>query len=348
MLKIIKKLFMPRGQRFTAGELAKKFGLTLRGDAATVVTGIAPIADAKKGELAFYSTEKVSATFKILPLDVLKKTHASIILVQPEHEKDAPKGATLLISKSPRGDIAKILGAIYAPAPRRGIHFTAHIDRGVFFRKKRTNYIGQNAVIEKGSVIEPDVQIFANVFIGRNVTLGAGTIVHPGAHIENATLGANCVIYPGAVIGKDGFGYTRQEGKNVFIQHAGRVVLGNNVSVGSNSCIDRGLITDTTVGDSTKIDNLCQVAHGVIIGKECFLAAGTGIAGGVVAGDRVLFGGHVGISNKVQIGDDVEIGAQSGVFRNIPAGEKVMGSPAVNATEYLRSVAWTRKQIKKN
>ncbi|MCL2331145.1 MAG: UDP-3-O-(3-hydroxymyristoyl)glucosamine N-acyltransferase [Proteobacteria bacterium] len=348
MLNFIKKLFMPRGQRFTAGELAKKFGLTLRGSADTVVTGLAPIADAKAGDLAFYSTEKTSATFKILPIEVLKQTRASVILLRPEHEKNAPKGATLLISAHPRADVAKILGAIYAPPRRRGVHFTAHTERGVFFRKKSTNYIGQNVVIERGAVIEPDVQIFANAFIGRNVTLGAGTIIHAGAHIENATLGDSCVIYPGAVIGKDGFGYTRQGDKNVFIQHAGRVILGNHVSVGSCSCIDRGLITDTVIGDETKIDNLCQIAHGVIIGKQCFLAAGTGIAGGVVAGNRVLFGGHVGISNKVQIGDDAEIGAQSGVFRNIPAGEKVMGSPAVNVTEYLRSVAWTRKQIKKN
>ena len=261
MLKLIKKLFMPRGQQFTAGELASRFGLTLHGSPDTVVTGIAPIADAKPGELAFYSTERNSDAFKILPVSVLKKTRASVILLQPEHKKDAPAHATLLITDSPRNNIAKIMGDIYAAPKRCGIHFTAHIERGVFFRKKRTVYVGPNVVIERGAVIEPNVQIFANAFIGRNVALGAGTVVHASAHIENAGLGADCVIYSGAVIGKDGFGFTRQDGKNVFMQHAGRVSLGDRVSVGANSCIDRGLMTDTTIGSGTKIDNLCQIAH---------------------------------------------------------------------------------------
>lgn len=346
MLKIIQSLMTPRANATTAGALAEKFGLELRGDANTPVKGVAPIADAKPGQLAFYSTERNSAAFKILPIEVLKNTRATVILVQPEQAENAPRGATLLITDSPRGNIVKILGEIYREPPRFGISRNATVARGVFFRDKKTVYVGQYATIERGAVIEPDVKIYPGAYIGKNVTIGRGTIVQTGAHIENATIGADCVINPNAVIGKDGFGYTRQDGHNVFIPHVGRVVLGDRVSVGANTCIDRGAMTDTTVGDGTKIDNLCQIAHGVVVGRECFLAAGVGIAGGCVIGDRVLLGGHVGLANGVKIGNDASVGANSGVFRNVPDGETHMGYPAGPGTEFMRHYAWLRKQVK--
>lgn len=336
----------PRANATTAGALAEKFGLELRGDANAPVKGVAPIADAKPGQLAFYSTERNSAAFKILPIEVLKNTRATVILIQPEQVKNAPNGATLLITDSPRGNIVKILGEIYREPPRFGISGKATVARGVFFRDKKTVYVGQYATIERGAVIEPDVKIYPGAYIGKNVTIGRGTIVHTGAHIENATIGADCVINPNAVIGKDGFGYTRQDGHNVFIPHVGRVVLGDRVSVGANTCIDRGAMTDTTIGSGTKIDNLCQIAHGVVVGNECFLAAGVGIAGGCVIGDRVLLGGHVGLANGVKIGNDASVGANSGVFRNVPDGETHMGYPAGPGTEFMRHYAWLKKQVK--
>lgn len=346
MKRLLQKIFGPRAVKTSAGALAKKFGLKLRGNPNEMVNGVAPIAEARAGQLAFYSSERNSNAFKILPIEVLKNTKATVILLQPEHVADAPAGATLLITDSPRGNIVKILGEIYAEKPRFGVSYFASVERGVFFRKKRTNYVGQYATIERGAVIEEGVKIYPGAFIGRKVILGANTIVHSGAHIENATIGSDCVINANAVIGKDGFGFTRQNGKNVFIPHTGRVVLGNRVSVGACSCIDRGAMTDTVVGDGTKIDNLCQVAHGVVIGKECFLAAGVGIAGGTVVGDRVLLGGHVGLSNGLRIGDDAEIGANSGVFRNVPAGEKWMGMPAGPGIEFFRHYAWLKKNAK--
>ncbi len=346
MLNIIKSLFGPKVTKVTAGELADKFGLELRGDAKTVISGVAPIADAKPGQIAFYSTEQNSAAFKILPIEVLENTRASVILLQPEQVKHAPKGRTLLLTPSPRGNIVKILGEIYREKTRFGISMDSCVEHGVFFRSKKTVYIGQFATIEKGAVLEPGVKIYPGAFIGRGVTLGRDTVVHSGAHIENATIGAECVINANAVIGKNGFGYTRQNGHNVFIPHVGRVVLGDRVSVGANSCIDRGAMTDTIIGDGTKIDNLCQIAHGVVIGKECFLASGVGLAGGTVIGDRALLAGHVGVANGVKIGDDAEVGANSGVFRNVPAKAKHMGYPAGPGTEFMRHYAWLRKHVK--
>lgn len=346
MLEKIKSLLAPAATKTTAGQLAEKFGLELRGNPETAVCGVAPIADAKPGQLAFYSTEQNSAAFKILPIEVLKNTRASVILVQPEQAHNAPKGATLLITETPRGNIVKILGEIYREKPRFGISKKATIERGVFFRKRKSVYVGQYATIEKGAVIEEGVKIYPGAYIGRNVTIGKDTIVQTGAHIENATIGSECVINAGAVIGKDGFGYTRQNGHNVFIPHVGRVIIGNRVSVGANTCIDRGAMTDTQVGDGTKIDNLCQIAHGVVVGKECFLASGVGLAGGVVVGDRALLAGQVGIANGVKIGNDAEVGAHSGVFRSVPDGQKHMGYPAGPGTEFMRHYAWIKKQIK--
>lgn len=347
MLNVIKSLLAPRGIKTTAGQLAEKFGLELRGDKNTIVRGVAPIADARPGQLAFYSTEQNSSAFKILPVSVLENTRASVILIQPEMVSYAPKDATLLITDTPRGYIVKILGEIYREKPRFGVSHDAHIERGVFFRKKSTVYVGPFATIERGAVIEPDVKIYPNAFIGRNVTIGRGTIVKSGAHIENATIGAECIIHTGAAIGKDGFGYTRQDGHNVFIPHVGRVILGDRVSVGANTCIDRGAMTDTRIGDGTKIDNLCQIAHGVVVGSECFLAAGVGLAGGTVIGDRTLLGGHVGVANGVHIGNDVEVGAQSGVFRNISDNDRQIGYPASSGMEFFRLYAWAKSNYKK-
>ena len=348
MLKnLLAKIFGPRAIKTTAGDLAEKFGLELRGNPDESVVGVAPIADARAGQLAFYSTERNSNAFKILPIDVLKNTKATVILLQPEQIKYAPKGATLLITDSPRGNIVKILGEIYREKPRFGVSYFSVVERGVFFRKKSSVYIGQFATVERGAVLEEGVKIYPGAYVGRNVIIRANTIVQSGAHIENATIGADCIINANAVIGKDGFGYTRQNGKNIFIPHVGRVILGDRVSVGANSCIDRGAMTDTVIGDGTKIDNLCQIAHGVGIGKECFLASGVGIAGGAVLGDRVLVGGHVGIANGIHVGDDAEIGANSGLFRNVPSGEKWLGYPAGPGIEFFRNYAWVKKQINK-
>jgi len=343
MKKLLTKLFRPRAKKATAGEIAKKFGLKIQGDARRQIISVAPIMDAAVGDASFYSTERNSSAFRILPISVLENTKASVILLQPESVPHAPKGATLLISDSPRNDVIKILDYLYAEKPKRGISLDAIVARGVFFRKKKSVYIAPFAIVERGAAIEEGVQILSGAYVGRNCHIGKNTIIHQNAVIENATIGDDCVIHNGASIGKAGFGYTRKDGHNVFISHAGRVILGNRVDVGANSCIDRGMLTDTTIGDGTKIDNLCQIAHGVIIGKEVFMAAGTGIAGGVVIGDRVMMGGHSAVPNGIHIGDDVELAAKSAPINDLESGKKYFGWPAFPSLESMRMIAWTRK-----
>jgi len=346
MNALLMKLFGPKAKVTTAGALAEKFGLELRGDPAAEIRAVAPIADAAAGHLTFYSTERNAAAFKILPVETLENTKASVIVVQPEFASKAPSGAALLITDSPRGAMVKILNEIYAPAKRRGISRQAHIESGVFFRDRASVYVGPFVTIRRGAVIEAGVTIDSGAYIGGSAIIGRNCEISANAFVDNTTMGADCVIKPCAVIGCAGFGYTRQDGKNVFLPHAGRVVLGDRVDVGSNSIVDRGMMADTVIGEGTKIDSACYVGHGVVVGKECFLAGGTGLAGGVVAGDYVLFGAQSGISNKVHIGDNAEIGAKSGVFQNVPAGTRAFGYPATNGIEFMRMFAWTRKQIK--
>ena len=339
------KLFGPRVKKTTAGQIAKKFNLELHGDVATLITGIAPIADAKPGDITFYSTERNVDVFKILPISVLKNTKATTIIIQPENVKYAPKGATLLVTESPRAQVIKVLDFLLEEPVKRGISHDAIICRGVFFRKKKSVYIEPFVIIEKGARIEENVRIMSGAYIGKNCRLGKNTIVHSNAVIENADIGDNCVIHNGASIGKDGFGFVRKDGKNVFISHAGRVVIGNDVSIGANTCIDRGMLTDTKIGNGTKVDNLVQIAHGVVVGEHVFLAAGVGLPGGVVIGDRAMLGGQVGVNNGLHIGDDAQIGGKSMVLSNIPKGERWVGVPAFKGRNFMRMMVWLHNQV---
>jgi UDP-3-O-[3-hydroxymyristoyl] glucosamine N-acyltransferase len=179
--------------------------------------------------------------------------------------------------------------------------------------------------IDPSADLHPSVQIAPGVTIGAGVKIGAGTVLHPGVTIyPHSSIGVNCILHAGVVIGADGFGFAppskAQDGLRK-IKHIGHVVLGDNVEIGANSCVDRAVVGATAIGHGTKLDNLCQIGHNVQIGMHCVLA------------------GQVGIAGHIHIGDGVRIGAQSGVHKNIEAGKTVMGSPAVEASVFRRKFA---------
>src|SRR5574344_1033873 len=221
MFNFIKSFFVPKSNIvMTAGELAKKLDIDIKGNPDIIIDKCASIVDAKFGSISFYSREKNSDNFKILPIDMLKNTKASVIVLDEADKKYAPKSATLLFAKSPKLVFGKILTIFYADPKKVGIHKSAVIARGVIFKDKKSVYVGPNVVIEMGAVIDSNVSI------------------------SNAIIGKNCVIYPGARIGQSGFGYTVQNGKNEPIQHLGKVILNDFVDVGANACIDRGALDD--------------------------------------------------------------------------------------------------------
>lgn len=212
-----------------------------------------------------------------------------------------------------------------------------------------------SAVVDPSAVLGTDVAIGAHVVVGAGARLADGVRVGPGsvigaaAHLGPGTelrervvvgdgvrLGARCRVQAGAVIGSDGFGYAVGPRGAERVHHLGGVVLGDDVEVGANACIDRGTLAPTTIGDRSKLDNLVQVAHNVRIGRDCFVAGQTGIAGSTTLGDRVVVGGAVGIADHVHVGDDVRLAGGAGVTKDVPAGESWGGYPAQHVKRWAR------------
>ena len=205
-------------------------------------------------------------------------------------------------------------------------------------------HLGPHCFIGENSCIEDGVVIMANVVIGRNVTIGSNTLIYPNVTIYDHTIiGKNVIIHAGTVIGSDGFGFYKKEGRHLKIPHAGKVIIEDDVEIGANCAIDRGTLGETRIKRGTKLDNLIQIAHNVIVGENSLIAAQAGIAGSTVIGDRVTIAGQAGIVGHITIGNDVTIGAQSGVISSIDSGKTISGYPARDHAESLRKEAYIQK-----
>ena len=202
--------------------------------------------------------------------------------------------------------------------------------------------IGEKVVIGENCVIEP------NVVIGRACKIGNNTKIGANASISYAIIGDNCYIYAGVRIGQDGFGFMMIDGKHVRIPQLGRVIIGNDVEVGANTCIDRGALDDTVIGDGCKIDNLVQIAHNDKFGNNCIVVSQTGVAGSCTFGDYVVCGGQTGFADHLNIGSGAQIASQSGIMRDIAPGEVMMGYPAVKFKDFMRQVACLQKLSNKH
>lgn len=219
---------------------------------------------------------------------------------------------------------------------------TAVIEHGV---KIGANcYIGPNVKISADSIIYPNVTIFDNSQIGTNTVIWSGTVIR-----ERTIIGNNCILHPNSTIGADGFGFRADPEKGlVKMPQIGHVIIGNNVEIGANSCVDRGKFSATIIGDGCKIDNLVQIGHNSVLGKHCILAGNVGIAGSVYIGNGVVIGGSASIKDHITIGDGAKIGAGSGVITNIPAGQVVLGYPAIESRTTLKQWAILKRLVQNN
>jgi UDP-3-O-[3-hydroxymyristoyl] glucosamine N-acyltransferase len=299
------------------------------------IAAVAPLGRAGAAEVSFFADRRY--------LDDLKVTGAGACFVSAEFAGQAPAGCSVLVAREPQ--------AAYAAAADR-LHRPRRADA-------RDPLVHPDAVIEDGVSLAPGVTVGAGAHIGRGTVVGAYTVIGPGVAIGRgciigshvtigfALIGDRVSILSGAVIGEPGFGVTIGQGRTVDVPQLGRVILQDNVSVGACSCIDRGAWDDTLIGENTKIDNLVQVAHNVRLGRNCLLAAHTGISGSVVAGDGVQFGGRAGIADHVTIGDRARVAAAAGVMKDIAPGEMVAGLPAKPVRQHMREVAWLGKMAQR-
>jgi UDP-3-O-[3-hydroxymyristoyl] glucosamine N-acyltransferase len=211
-----------------------------------------------------------------------------------------------------------------------------------------TQAIHSSAVIHPEAQIANPVMIGPNVVVGKGCSIGRDTVIHANTVlVENVVIGERCVLHTGVKLGADGFGYYEEEGKWKHVPHIGRVVIGNDVEIGANSCIDRGCLGDTVIEDGVIMDNLVHVAHNCRIGTNSAIAGLTAISGSVTIGSNVQVGGQAGFSNHLKVGDGSIVMAKSGVTKSFPPNSIVSGFPARPHAEQQRKEAALRQMIRK-
>jgi UDP-3-O-[3-hydroxymyristoyl] glucosamine N-acyltransferase len=310
-------------------QLAQHLGATLKGDPSTVITGVASIETAGPGTLTFVANPKYAS--------LAKTTRASAVLVEPEFPEIATN--TLRIA-NPYLAFARSIEVFYVPpAYLPGIHPTAIISPSARIGSDphigAYVVIGDDVTIGNNATILPHAVIYSHVRAGDRLFMHSHTVIR-----EYCRLGDNVVLQNGAVIGADGFGFARQsDGSWYKILQSGPAILGDEVEVQANACVDRASIGATSVGNGVKIDNLVQVGHGSSVGANTLLCAQVGLAGSSTIGKGVILAGQVGVAGHCTVGDGVIATAQSGIPSDVEPGKVVSGYPAIDNRQWLRVVA---------
>lgn len=309
---------------FSAAEIAAIVQPTsVKGVTDATISGIAALGSAKAGDLSFLGNPKYKTD--------VAATAASIVLLPPDYVGEPLAGQQFLFVAKPSVALAKLCSRIEQllwPKPAAGIHPTALIAAGAQIAASAT--VGPFCVIEQGAVIGERTYLQAYAFIGRNASIGSDCWLMP-----RVTVATECVLkdrvrlQAGAVVGSDGFGYEFVAGRHEKVPQVGNVVLENDVEIGANSTLDRARFSRTVIGEGTKIDNLVQIGHNVIIGKHCLICAQAGVSGSTTIEDYVVLGGQAGIAGHLTIGKGSKADGQTGVNSDLAPGSFVKGSPCM-------------------
>jgi len=303
-------------------EIAEHIGAQIDAAYAGVtITSLAPLSAAGPGHLSFFDNSKY--------LEQFKTCTASACIANAKYAPMAPKGVAVLTVAEPYRSYAKIAQKFYAP----------RVDEVL---------IHPGAVIDKTVKIGKGTSVGAYTVIGRDVVIGDNCRISPNVTLQSTKIGDNCIIHPGVRIGQDGFGFAMGQGEHLKVPQLGGVIIGNDVEIGANTCIDRGSGPDTVIGDGTKIDNLVQIGHNVEIGKFCVVVAQVGISGSTKLGDYVVLGGQAGISGHIKIGTGAKVAANAGVMKNIEPGMTVGGFPAIAIRDWHKTTLALEKLTKGN
>ncbi len=264
----------------------------------------------------------------------LAQSRAGACFVPADLATLVPVGCICLVSGNPQA--AYVAAALRLHRPRASADIAIAED----VLLEADVWLGPGVVIGPGAQVGRGTRIGANTVIGPGVTIGRNCEIAPNVTIGFALIGDRVKVYSGAVIGEPGFGATAGAAGLIDIPQLGRVIVQDGVTIGANSTIDRGAYDDTVIGENTKIDNLVQIAHNVRVGRNCVMAAHTGISGSVSIGDGAQFGGRAGVADHVTIGSGARVGAAAGVMKDIPAGETWGGMPARPIRHWLKETAW--------
>jgi UDP-3-O-[3-hydroxymyristoyl] glucosamine N-acyltransferase len=294
-----------------------------RGATKQNIVGIAALNEANAGDLSFLGNPKYKAD--------VATSRASVVLVPSDYVGEPRPDQQFLVVDNPSVALARICARIEKslwPTPAPGIHPSASVDATARIAASAT--IGPLCVIEGGVVIGERAHLQAQVFIGRGAQVGDESWLMPGVVVEaECTIGRRVRLQPGVVIGSDGFGYEFIQGRHEKVPQVGNVVVGDDVEIGANSTLDRARFSQTRVGEGTKIDNLVQIAHNVVIGKHCMICAQVGISGSATLGDYVVLGGQAGVAGHINVGQGVKAGGKAGLNADLPPGVFVTGNPAI-------------------
>lgn len=294
-----------------------------RGATTATIRGIAALGTARPGDLSFLGNPKYRTE--------VAGTQASLVLVPPDYEGDPAADQLFLVVDQPSVALARLCARIEQvtrPPPPPGVHPTALVAPGAHVAA--TASLGPFCVIEDGVRIGERAHLQAAVFVGREAVIGDDCQLMPGVRIYSGSqLGQRVRVHANVVIGSDGFGYEFVDGRHEKVPQIGQVVIEDDVEIGAGSTIDRARFGRTVVGEGTKIDNLVQVGHNVVIGKHCILCAQVGISGSVTIGDYVVMAGQAGAGGHLTIGQGAKVGGAAAITRDVPAGSYVNGNPAI-------------------
>lgn len=315
--------------------LAALTGGTVEGDGDVKITGFAKIEEAKPGDVSFIANPKYA--------HYIHTTKASAVLVGKDFDPEGEFSATLIRVDDPYATLAQLLRFVESQKPQpKGIEQPSFIAEGVSVPDDA--YVGAFAYIGKGVKLGKNVKVYPQAYLGDGVTVGDDTVIRAGVKVyEGCHIGSRCIIHSGVVIGADGFGFAPNDGKFEKIPQTGVVVIEDDVEIGANTCVDRATFGQTVVGKGTKLDNLIQVAHNVVIGQNNVFASQSGIAGSCHIGDGNMVGGQCGFAGHITVGNYNQIGAQSGIPNNVGDGKRLMGYPAVDARQWMKSQAYIKR-----